>query len=80
MLFGNRWKLEATLHVDHVSLNAGYPNKEPAYSVVVGQIRLSIPSQDHGYGWGNEPLKISYKNGPTMNMGRCFGPMNAIWI
>ena len=66
-------KLEATLRVDHVSLNAGYPNKEPAYSVVVGQIHAyQFPSQDHGYGWGNEPLKISYKKWPGHEYGSVF--------
>ena len=66
-------KLEATLHVDHVSLNAGYPNKEPAYSVVIGQIHAyQFPSQDHGYGWGNEPLKISYKKWPHHEYGSVY--------
>ena len=66
-------KMEATLHVDHVSLNAGYPDKEPAYSVVIGQIHAyQFESQDHGYGWGNEPLKISYKKWPNHEMGSVY--------
>ena len=66
-------KMEATLHVDYVSLNAGYPNKEPAYSVVIGQIHaVQLESQDHGYGWGNEPLKISYKKWPNHEYGSVF--------
>lgn len=66
-------KMEATLHVDHVSLNAGYPDKEPAYSTVVGQIHAyQFPNQDHGYGWGNEPLKISYKKWPDHEYGSVF--------
>ncbi|WP_018995458.1 polysaccharide lyase family 7 protein [Hirschia maritima] len=66
-------KLEASLYVDHVSLNAGYPNKSPAYSIVVGQIHAyQFPTQDHGYGWGNEPLKISYKKWPNHEKGSVF--------
>jgi len=66
-------KMEATLHVDHVSLNAGYPDKEPAYSVVIGQIHAyQFPNQDHGYGWGNEPLKISYKKWPNHDKGSVY--------
>lgn len=66
-------KMEATLQVDHVSLNAGYPDKEPAYSVVIGQIHAyQFENQDHGYGWGNEPLKISYKKWPDHDTGSVF--------
>lgn len=66
-------KMEATLHVDHVSINAGYPNKEPAYSVVIGQIHAyQFPSQEQGYGWGNEPLKISYKKWPNHKTGSVY--------
>ena len=65
--------MEATLHVDHVSVNAGYPNKEPAYSTVIGQIHAyQFPTQDHGFGWGNEPLKISYKKWPDHEYGSVF--------
>lgn len=66
-------KMEATLHVDHVSVNAGHPNKEPAYSTVIGQIHAyQFPDQDHGYGWGNEPLKISYKKWPNHEYGSVY--------
>ncbi len=66
-------KMEATLKVDHVSLNAGYPDKEPAYSVVIGQIHAyQFPTQEHGFGWGNEPLKISYKKWPNHEKGSVY--------
>lgn len=65
--------LDVSLHVDHVSVNAGYPNKEPAYSVVIGQIHAyQFESQDEGYGWGNEPLKISYKKWPNHDTGSVY--------
>lgn len=66
-------KMEATLHVDHVSKNAGYPNKEPAYSTVIGQIHAyQFPTQENNAGWGNEPLKISYKKWPNHEYGSVF--------
>ncbi|WP_166422298.1 polysaccharide lyase family 7 protein [Paraglaciecola sp. 20A4] len=68
-------KLEASLHVDHVARNAGYPNKPPAYSVVVGQVhsfQLDDALQVPGLGWGNEPLKISYKKWPNHEKGSVF--------
>ncbi|MCI2284392.1 polysaccharide lyase family 7 protein [Colwellia sp. MSW7] len=68
-------KLEATLHVDHVAKNAKYPNKPPAYSVVVGQVHsFQLPDEEHipGYGRGNEPLKISYKKWPNHDKGSVF--------
>lgn len=68
-------KLDATLHVDHVAINAGYPNKPPAYSVVIGQVhafQLDDNKQKAGYGWGNEPLKISYKKWPNHKTGSVF--------
>ncbi len=66
-------KLEATLSVNHVALNAGHPEKYAAYSVVVGQIHASKSKQKHnGFGWGNEPLKIFYKKWPEHNMGSVF--------
>jgi len=68
-------KLEATLSVNHVSVNAGYPDKAPAYSAVVGQIHgvkeKGITSSDK-YGFGNEPLKIYYKKFPNHNTGSVF--------
>lgn len=68
-------KLTATLHVDHVAQNAGYPHKPPAYSVVVGQVhsfQLDDAMQVPGLGWGNEPLKISYKKWPNHEKGSVF--------
>ncbi|ABG42141.1 Poly(beta-D-mannuronate) lyase [Paraglaciecola sp. T6c] len=68
-------KLEATLHVDHVATNAQYPNKPPAYSVVIGQVhafQLDDEQQKAGFGWGNEPLKISYKKWPNHSTGSVF--------
>ena len=66
-------KMEATLQVDHVSLNAGHPHKPPAYSVVIGQIHaLSRDEKTDGFGYGNEPLKISYKKWPHHERGSVF--------
>ena len=66
-------KMEATLHVDHVSLSAKYSNKPPAYSVVVGQIHaLKLGEKINGFGWGNEPLKISYKKRPNHEKGSVY--------
>lgn len=68
--------LSATLQVDHVSLNAGYPQKPPAYSVVVGQIHAAkvdaLQTDEAGLGWGNEPLKIFYKKFPDHATGSVF--------
>jgi len=69
-------KLEATLKVNHVSLNAKYKDKPPAYSVVVGQIHAAkldeLRSENSGFGWGNEPLKIYYKKFPHHDTGSVF--------
>lgn len=66
-------KLEATLHVDHVAKHAGYPNKPPAYSVVIGQVHaVRLKEQYAGIGWGNEPLKISYKKWPNHQKGSVY--------
>ncbi|MGL6312709.1 polysaccharide lyase family 7 protein [Vibrio sp. WXL103] len=68
--------LEATLKVNHVALNAKYPEKYPAYSVVVGQIHAkkhnSLIKAGTGYGHGNEPIKIFYKKFPDHEMGSVF--------
>jgi len=67
-------KMEATLSVNHVPVNAGYPDKAPAYSAVIGQIhgvKEKIASVK-GYGYGNEPLKIYYKKFPNHNTGSVF--------
>jgi len=66
-------KLEATLSVNHVSINAGHPEKYPAYSAVVGQIhgvKEKKPSKNGG--WGNEPIKIYYKKWPNHKTGSVF--------
>ncbi|MDG3087866.1 polysaccharide lyase family 7 protein [Vibrio hannami] len=68
--------LEATLKVDHVSINAKYPEKYPAHSVVVGQIHAKKHNDQikagTGYGHGNEPLKIFYKKFPGHQYGSVF--------
>ena len=67
-------KLEATLSVNHVSVNAGHPDKAPAYSAVVGQIH-GVNEGDaalDGFGYGNEPLKIYYKKFPNHETGSVF--------
>ncbi|OCH17366.1 MULTISPECIES: polysaccharide lyase family 7 protein [unclassified Aliivibrio] len=68
--------LEATLKVNHVSENAKYPERYPAYSVVVGQIHAEKDNAQikakTGYGHGNEPIKIFYKKFPGHKMGSVF--------
>ncbi len=69
-------QLEATLRVLHVSRNAKYPTKKPAFSVVVGQIHAD-KDQDQvkkgtGFGFGNEPIKIFYKKWPGHQTGSVF--------
>lgn len=69
-------QLEATLRVLHVPGRAKYPNKPPAYSVVVGQIHAvkneQLTRKKTGFGWGNEPLKIFYKKWPGHETGSVF--------
>lgn len=66
-------KMEATLHVDAVALNAGHTQKFPAYSAVVGQIHAVKFKGEHvTAGWGNEPLKIFYKKWPGHKTGSIF--------
>ena len=66
-------RMEATLQVDHVSMNAGHPDKPPAYSVVIGQIHAtSDGDKSEGFGYGNEPLKIFYKKWPHHETGSVF--------
>lgn len=66
-------KLEATLRVDHVSVNAGDPGKKPAYSAVVGQIHaIKYKSTASGFGYGNEPIKIYFKKFPGHKNGSVF--------
>lgn len=68
--------LQATLHVNHVAKRATYPNKPPAYSVVVGQIHATkdktLVAEGEGYGYGNEPLKIYFKKWPDHEYGSVF--------
>lgn len=69
-------QLDATLKVLHVSRNARYPNKEPAFSVVVGQIHAVrnsvVIKRGKGFGWGNAPIKIFYKKWPHHDKGSVF--------
>ena len=66
-------KLEATLSVNHVAKNAGYADKYPAYSAVVGQIHaVKHKEKVDGFGWGNEPIKIYYKKWPDHKYGSVF--------
>ena len=69
-------KLNATVKVNHVALRAGYPDKRPAYSVVVGQIHATkdkqIIAEGKGFGYGNEPIKIYYKKWPNHDKGSVF--------
>ena len=66
-------KMNATLKVQHVATRAKYPDKAPAFSVVVGQIHASKwEKKVKGFGWGNEPLKIYYKKWPQHETGSVF--------
>ncbi len=66
-------RLEATLRVDHVSINAGDPTKPTAYSAVVGQIHaVKFDDTRSGFGFGNEPIKIYFKKFPGHETGSLF--------
>ena len=66
-------RMDATLRVDHVAVNAGDPTKKPAYSAVIGQIHaVKYKSTKSGFGYGNEPLKIFYKKWPGHDTGSVF--------
>ncbi len=69
-------QLEATLRVLHVSTNAKHPEKNPTFSVVVGQIHADknedVIRKGKGFGWGNEPIKIFYKKWPGHETGSVF--------
>lgn len=66
-------KMEATLQVNHVALNAGHSKKKAAYSAVVGQIHATkYENTKSGFGFGNEPLKIYYKKFPGHDTGSVF--------
>lgn len=66
-------RLDATLQIDHVAKRAQLTNKPPTHSVVIGQIH-AVKLKDHpdSYGWGNEPLKISYKKWPDHEYGSVY--------
>jgi len=65
--------LNATLKVNAVSLRAGYPDKRPAYTVVVAQIQSGkIDDHPGGFGRANQPIKIYYKKFPQHNKGSVF--------
>lgn len=66
-------RMVATLHVDHVPLNANKPNHNQAYAGVIGQIhgvRLKEAGED--FGFGTEPLKIFYKKRPGHATGSVY--------
>lgn len=66
-------RMEATLRVDHVAVNAGDPSARAAYSVVVGQIHaIKFDNTRGGFGYGNEPIKIYYKKFPGHDYGVVF--------
>ncbi|MDY7098149.1 MAG: polysaccharide lyase family 7 protein [Pseudomonadota bacterium] len=66
-------RLDATLKVDHVALNAGDSSTKAAYSVVVGQIHaIKYKSTRSGFGFGNEPIKIYFKKFPGHEYGSVF--------
>lgn len=68
--------LQATVKVNHVATRAAYPEKNPAFSVVVGQIHATkdkaVVAEGNGYGYGNEPLKIYFKKWPNHKYGSVF--------
>lgn len=66
-------RLDAKLRVDHVAQRAQVTNKFPTYSVVIGQIHaVKLDQHPDGYGWGNEPLKISFKKWPDHEYGSVY--------
>lgn len=66
-------RMLATLHVDHVPLNANRPNDNSAYAGVIGQIHaVRLDSAGDGFGYGNEPLKIVYKKWPHHETGSVY--------
>lgn len=66
-------KMEATLHVDHMPLNANKPKQASSYAAVVGQIHaIKYKNAGDGFGYGNEPLKIFYKKWPGHETGSVY--------
>jgi len=66
-------RMDATLHIDHVAQRAQVTDKFPTYSVVIGQIHtVKLDNHPEEYGWGNEPLKISFKKFPDHEYGSVY--------
>lgn len=66
-------RMDATLKVDHVALNAGNQKSKAAHAAVVGQIHaVKYENTKSGFGYGNEPLKIFYKKWPEHQTGSVF--------
>ena len=66
-------RMVATLHVDHVPLNANRPKDGSAYAGVIGQIHgVKLKQPGDGFGHGNEPLKIVYKKWPEHETGSVY--------
>ena len=66
-------RMAATLHIDHVPLNANRPNDNSAYAGVIGQIHgVRLDNPGDGFGNGTEPLKIVYKKWPHHKTGSVY--------
>lgn len=66
-------RMDATLQIDHVAQRAQVSTKYPTYSVVIGQIHaVKLDKHPEEYGWGNEPLKISFKKFPDHEYGSVY--------
>jgi len=72
-------KLSATLHVDHVADSGCDTAHYGSFSVIVGQIHANaLPNPTNG-GFGNEPLKISYKKHPGHAKGSVYWTYQNNW-
>ncbi len=72
-------KLSATLHVDHVADSGCNTAHYGSFSVIVGQIHANdLPNPTNG-GFGNEPLKISYKKHPGHAKGSVYWSYQNNW-
>ena len=66
-------RMLATLHVDHVPLNANDPNNKSSYAGVIGQIHgVRLEKAGDDFGFGTEPLKIFYKKWPGHETGSVY--------
>ena len=66
-------RMLATLHIDHVPLNANRPDDGSAYAGVIGQIHgVRLKEAGDGFGNGTEPLKIVYKKWPEHETGSVY--------